>query len=128
MEKIGYAVRPIYGGNHIDLLEVTVVGGPVKQDFYKNRWPVCKTSIIWSTRLDRELRKGEVFVHASWQEDVVFSLKEAKQKIIEALDESKKLLHKQQKHLADLDDILTNVDLDTVPKDEYISPFTGKKT
>jgi len=126
MKKIGYYVKTSYD-YHTDLFETTIVGEMVSE-FIGERWPASGHKLIWSSRPLKESPYKDDPNRAAWVENIFFSLDEAKQKVVDDIAASRNILHGRQKELTDVDNLLINVDLATLPRDEYISPFTGKKT
>ena len=124
MEKIGYIVK-IFNDTHIEIVKVTVVGNSLSIPYLVESWPTRKKQVIWSTDSDKTF--GGWTESPRWAEDVFFSLDEAKQKIVDTIAEIKIETDKKIAKLIGVYTHLENVDLNTLPKDEYISPFTGKK-
>jgi len=123
MEKIGYKLR-VYNDTHIELLKVTVVGNSLSFLDEEN-WPTIKKQVVWSTDPDKTFNCWTESLR--WEKKVFFSLDEAKQKITDTIIEIKMRASKDIAKLKATCAHLENVDLNTLPKDEYISPFTGKK-
>jgi len=137
MEKIGYKIYDYYD-SHVELLELTIVGDAhhnVPASYISSgirrghlgdltvKWPCISKKAIWSTNPNNFGINSTGF---GWEADVFFSLDGVEQKIQDRINLSKKRAKDKLDMLKVVCKALDEVDLQTLPKDPYISPLTGK--
>ena len=135
--KKGYIVTAL--GSRIELVEVAITGtltnDDLEDEFVIN---TKKSKSVWASDgiLSDPLflnmgNSGRFYVYTlkvSIRDDVIFDLNDAKEIVkkvlLKKIDEKQEVIDRAQKQL---DKLKQPIDWDSFPKDEYISPFTGKK-
>jgi len=133
--KTGYVVKSYTGyttKTEIYINKVDIVGGPMTTSGVEH-WLIANYTALWSTDHTSMSKINSVkcptvpYSLPIWETNIFLSMDEAK-KHIEYLIETRKIRH--QKDIKGIhDDIarLDKIDLNSLPKDSYVSPFSGKK-
>lgn len=132
--KKGYIVKSSI--SHVELVEIEILGAITYDDEKTSTVITNKGKILWSSHPQQHSHlyignKGGFHTYDTRKfirDDVITDLVNAKQIAQDLLAKEIKTLEKKvQGYQISLGDLKVPVDWDTFPKDEYISPFTGKK-
>lgn len=134
--KKGYVVIAL--GYKVELVEVAVTG-TLTDDELEDGFVIDKqqSKAIWAANgkpsvqpyLANVGRFSTYWGSTAIRDDVIFDLDDAKKMVKDIL--LKRIAYKQKtiaREQKELDILKQPIDWDSFPKDEYISPFTGKKT
>jgi len=138
--KKGYVVKNSV--TRVELIEVEILGTVTYDDDEKTSTVItCRGKVLWSSHPQQQPASNFNWLHIGnygtfhtydngkfIRDDVITDLVKAKQIAQDLLAKEIKILEKRvQGYQISLQDLKQPVDWGTFPKDEYISPFTGKK-